>query len=398
MERLAMLKQKLAEKNEARIRRAFAADPELQSMQEQLALKERQYNTAAAGGLKDDARALEKQVKTLRTEIESRQDLLTTADGVAPDMKDLEAFITDTLARMEKDRARNDRIMADHLKELTAKAPAAGSLPAEQKAFAEQLERRQAELNKAREGYAAAVEAAAAEADEDVKSLEAELAAVQAKLDERKKQVAEAARNTLPEDQQRERVALTEASRRALDAAQKADEEAAAAYLANRRSLADAEAQLERVQGQASSFDRENAKAAEASRRVVAVGDEVDQLRRRLDAAIVPVKPTDEHVAVAPQGPDRRVIYVLGTCLVLALVYGPLVAAAPLHPKPQEPAGETLELVDSFDGGVHGFGTVPFAAPAARDADEPALAAARAMEDATDDQHGRRPGGSAVPV
>jgi hypothetical protein len=318
-------------------------------------------------------------------------------------MKELETFIGETLARMEKDRARNDRIMAEHLKELAAKAPAAGSLPEEQKAFAAQLERRQAELNKARQGYAAAVEAAAADVDEDVKDVETELAAVQAKLDERKKQVAEAARKSLTKDQQKERVAVTAVSRRNLDRAQKADEDAAKRYLDNRRELADAEEQLERVKKRTESFDRGNAKAVAAQRKMVALGEEVEQLRKQVEASIVPVKPGDDHVALAPQAPDRRVTYVLGTCLLLALVYGPLVAVAPLHPQRRDEAEAEAALGEHFDAHPNGDGetdgeAVPFAAPAARHPDEPALAAARTAETATDEEHRAREDESPVPV
>ena len=64
-------------------------------------------------------------------------------------MKQLGDLINDFLKQMDQDRVRNDQRMADLLKQLASQAPVAGSLPAEQKAFAEQLNKRQSELNKA---------------------------------------------------------------------------------------------------------------------------------------------------------------------------------------------------------------------------------------------------------
>ena len=375
MERLLMLKRKLAEKNETRIRNAFASDPELQALQETLALKERQVNAANGGGLRDDATALKKEIKGLKMEIESRQDLLTTADGIAPDMKVLEDFINETLARMDSDRARNDRNMAAMLKELAAQAPAAGSLPAEQKAFAEQLERRQAELNKARERYTAAADAAAAEADDEVKAIEGELAAMQAKVDERKKQVADAARKSLTEEQQRERTAETDVRRRDLDRAQKADQAAADAYWANRRTLNDASDELERLTKRAEGLGRQQGEALALERGIKALSAEVDRLRVQRDASVVPIAPTDDDVMLGAAGSDNRPAYMLGAIVALTLVFVPLMLLAPTHPG---------QDVSGFDGHGNGPGDaeVPYAA-AASDPDEAALAAANVVENET---------------
>jgi hypothetical protein len=274
--------------------------------------------------------------------------------------------------------------MAENLKELSAKAPAAGSLPKEQKAFAEQLERRQAELNKARERYTAVAKAAEAEADEVVKDLEGQLSAVQAKIDERKKQVAEAARKSLSADQQKERVATMQAARQKLDAARKADEKASAAYLAHRQTLAKAEDELERLKRRSEAFERGNRDVTLAENRIKAMSDEVERLRQVAATRVVPLKPGEEDVTLAEKRPDSRVTYILGTNFVLGVVFFALVLAAPLDPRQMgsdddDDEEEWSEEPLVSDAG--GDGEVPFAAAAHPDAS--ASAAATAVEEAT---------------
>jgi hypothetical protein len=385
-------------------------------------LKKRQFGSASGTGLKDDARALEKEVKALQVEIESRQDLLTTADGVAPGVKELESLIGDLLKGMEADRVRNDRRMADMMKELASSAPAAGSLPAEQKAFAEQLEKRQAELNKARERYAAAADAAQVEADGQVKELEAELAAAQAKVDERRKQTAEAAKGTLTAQQQRERAAQIEARRRELAAAQKADQAAADAYAMNHKAILDASGELDAVKRRVELAERENAKGRDLEREIAALNAEYERLTQRSAAAVVPLEPLEADVSYNVATTDRRAI-IFGTCLVIAIGFFFLVHFAPLHP--EQPADEhddddefaarVAYPTDAFapalaaihphghaasNGNGNGAADPAFTADAG-DPDQPALAAADAVEDATARarQTGRAPGAeSAVPV
>jgi hypothetical protein len=293
-------------------------------------------------------------------------------------------YITETLKRMEEDRTKNDRRMAEYLRELASQAPAAGSLPAEQKAFAVQLEKRQAELNKARERYAAAADVAAAEADAEVKELEAELAAVQAKADERKKQVATAARTTMTEEQQRQRTAMTDARKRELDRANKAEQQAALASRANRTALIKAEDELERLKKRAGTFGEKNQQANELKKRITALSGEVERVRLQRDASVVPLEPIEEDVVLAGLPTDRRMTYSLGAALVIALGFMPFIVAAPVHPRAGQSEGEDEDGGEfpSPEGGVADF---PFGTtPIARDGDEAADLAARQMEDATE--------------
>lgn len=329
MQRLTELKRKLADKNEARIRAAFAGDSKLQQLSEALAVADRQFHAAKGGGLRDDAAELEKEVAALRQQIADRQDLLTTADGISPEVTELPAIIDDMLARMDADRARNDRRMAEMLKGLASQAPAAGSLPAEQKAFAQQLEARQSELNKARQRYAAAMEAAGAAADAEVREAEAQLAALQAKIDERKKQVAEATRATLSEEQQTARAAATQSRKQELARAEEEDKAAEAAFYENRRLLGDAQHALSLVQKDSEEFDRLNRQAVALDGEITALNKRLDELRQTRDAGVSPVAPIEDHVAVIGAGPDRRWEYALATNFALGAVFFVLVLMAP---------------------------------------------------------------------
>jgi pSer/pThr/pTyr-binding forkhead associated (FHA) protein len=370
MQRLTMLKQKLADKNEARIRQAFSGDKELQALQQTLALKERQHSTAVASGLKRDAEALDGEISKLRQDVEARQDLLTTADGVAPGMKEIEEALNDMLKRMEIDRGRNDRRMADMLQQLAAKAPAAGSLPAEQKAFAQQLEKRQAELNKARETYAAAADAAAAQADEQIKKLETELAAAQAKVDERKKQLATAARKELSQEQQRERQVATAARQRALERAQRADQTAADAYWANRKALTRATEDLDKLKKRSEGLNQLVGKEMELKATITQLSEQIDHLRQKRDASVIPQPPDDESIAMTAAGEDYRVRYVLAANLVLVVVFVALMLLA----VPTTHRDEAYEYNDEFPLAVN-----------PRNPDPDALQAASTVEQATEE-------------
>jgi pSer/pThr/pTyr-binding forkhead associated (FHA) protein len=390
MERLTTLKRNLSDANESRIREAFAADPQLKRLQETLAMKERQRGSAIGGGLKDDERALDKEITALKLEVESRQDLLTTADGVAPRMKQLEDLINDFLKQMDQDRVRNDQRMAELLKQLASQAPVAGSLPAEQKAFAEKLAKRQAELNKAREQYAAAADAAATESDAQLKAMESDLAAAQAKIDERKKQVADAARAELTAEQQKDRTAVTEALRHKLQIAQQEDREAGEAFNRNRQSLEDAKSDLEKAKRSAQQFAKQDADKRQLEDQIKSLSDDVQRLTKQQEAAIIPIKPDDASVGVLNAQQDHRLTYMLGALLAIALLFLPIVLMAPSHPQiaidhdgndgHDGAYAYALDPADTIDD----VSDLPLAAPNASVPDDAALAAAMKVETATD--------------
>jgi pSer/pThr/pTyr-binding forkhead associated (FHA) protein len=390
MERLTTLKRNLSEANESRIREAFAADPDLKKIQQTLAMKERQRNSAAGGGLKDDERALAKEITALKLEVESRQDLLTTADGVAPRMKQLENLINDFLKQMDQDRVRNDQRMAELLKQLASQAPVAGSLPKEQKAFAEQLTKRQAELNKARERYAAAADAAAAESDAQLKGMEGDLAAAQAKVDERKKQVADAARAELSAEQQKDRTAITEALRHKLAIAQREDGEAGEAFNKNRQALEEAKSGLEQAKRSAQQFVKLDVEQRQLTDEIKTLSDEVERLTKQQDAAIIPVRPDEDAVEAKLASADNWLAYMLGALLATVLVFLVPLIMAPSHPELADDyaaEGDGFPVVDAYGNElpaetIDDVSDLPFVSPTAPD--DAALAAALKVETATD--------------
>jgi chromosome segregation ATPase len=357
MQRMTRLKEKLADKNAARIREAFAADGELQRLQEELALRERQHTTALGNGLRQDAAAITKQIQRLKREIGERQDLLTTAGGIGPD-RETQEFLDETLARMAADRERNGRIMSEMLEELAGQAPAAGSLPAEQKKFAESLEQRQAALNDARERYNAAMSAASADADAELRRAEDELASVQAKIDERKKQVAEASRESMTQEQQRARLAATTRQQRQLDRAEEAERAAEAAYKDNVTALRAASNELEQLTARSGRFERESQRAVAVQQEISALGKRVAALQEAQETNVEPVPPEPDHVAVAA-GPDHRREYILGANLALLFGFLVLVMLAPADPSAvgDEDGGDEVPFASaSYDGARNGDG------------------------------------------
>jgi hypothetical protein len=277
--------------------------------------------------------------------------------------------------------------MAELLKQLASQAPVAGSLPAEQKAFAEQLNKRQAELNKARERYAAAADAAASESDATLKSMETDLAAAQAKVDERKKQVADAARTELTAEQQKDRTAMTEALRHRLQLAQQEDREAGDAFNKNRQTLEDAKSDLDKARRSAQQFARQDADKRELDEQIKTLSDEVQRLTKLQEAAIIPIKPGDDDVRATGAAADHRLTYMLGALLAIALLFLPLLVMAPSHPEhvgDDRHDGAYAYAVDPSDTIEH-VSDLPLAAPTASAPDDGALAAAMKVETATAD-------------
>ncbi len=109
-QRLAELRRVLSEKQEARLKSVWAADPELKRMQDDLAVKEHRYNAAAGSGLSDDAKQLQGEIDDLKKQIDARRDLIGTGDIYADEVKDLQTFIDDNLKAMDAERARNDQL------------------------------------------------------------------------------------------------------------------------------------------------------------------------------------------------------------------------------------------------------------------------------------------------
>jgi DNA repair exonuclease SbcCD ATPase subunit len=318
-DRLNSLKGNLAQANNARIREAWANDPDLKNLERELAMKERRRNAAAATpALKAEAAKLQDDIDRINTEIEARRDLLVTADGQAGHIKAIEQILDETLKQMQTSQQKDDQMMRDLLAELSHEAPQLEGLPAEQKAQAEQLEHRSEELNKARAAYTAAMTAATAQADEQIGQAERELTQVQARLDARRNQLVQAASGVLSPEQVRARRLSAEQKRQELAAAKQAEAEARAAYVASQQKLLAAESEAKAVVAQRDGYQNNVNRLSELRGRQQRMKAELDGLEKAAANAIIPKPPGDDAVTVVRE-PDRLrwgLTFVLGTVAV----------------------------------------------------------------------------------
>jgi hypothetical protein len=335
-DRLAEMKRGLADKKESLLKESWGNDPELTRMDRELAIKQRQYGAAVGGELDDEAAKLKAQIDQLTLQIDDRRALLATA--TAPDIEELERFIDASLARLETERAKDDKRMQKLLADLSDEAaPALAKLPAEQKKLAAGLERGSQAVNAARAQYAAAVEAAGEQAAAEAEKLQTEAAQLEAALDARRTQLAAATRKTLTQQEQRARAAEIEGKRQALAAAEQAEADANRQYLGHFQKVLDAKAVLDHLKLD----ERQHTSAADELMKLEAErqdqAERVAAAKAAADRAVVPLPPGENSVS-SKSKPDPRQTYIIGSLLGVALVFTLLIMftarAAPATAEP----------------------------------------------------------------
>ena len=229
--------------------------------------------------------------------------------------------------------------------------------------------------------------------------METDLAAAQAKVDERKKQVADAARTELTAEQQKDRTAMTEALRHKLQLAQQEDREAGEAFNKNRQTMEDVKSDLDKAKRSAQQFARQDADKRELDEQIKTLSDEVQRLTKLQEAAIIPLKPSDDDVHASSAEADHR---------VMSMLYAPARDRARVrtahhngaaHPELVVPADDQPEdaypyAVDHSEA-INDVSDLPLAPPSASLPDDAALAAAMRVETATNAAtapRGRAPG------
>jgi hypothetical protein len=318
-DRLNSLKGILAQENNERIREAWANDPDLKNLERELAMKERRRNAAAGTpGMTAEAAKLKDDIDRINTEIEARRDLLVTADGQAGHIKAIEQALDVTLQQMQSSQQKDDQMMRDLLAELSHEAPQLEGLPAEQKAQAEQLERRSEELNKARAAYTAAMTAAAQQADEQIGGMEKEMTQLRARLEARRGQLVQAASGQLTADQVAARRAMAGQKRQELAAAKQAESDARAEYVASQQKLLAAESEAKALVAQRDGYQSTVNLLGDLRGKQQKLMADLDRAEKAAANAILPKPPGDDAVTVVRE-PDRLrwgLTFVLGTVAV----------------------------------------------------------------------------------
>jgi pSer/pThr/pTyr-binding forkhead associated (FHA) protein len=324
-QRLADLRRELADKQETRLKAAWAADTQLQQMEQDLSVAEHRYNAAVGSGLDADAATLKTEVESLKNQIDARRDLIGTGDIYADEVKSLQQFIDDSLKGMEADRARADMRMGDMLKALAAAAPQMEKLPADQQALEESLNKKLDEINSARQLQAQALAAANPEADAAVKKLEASITELQAKMDARRKQLADDNHKQLTAEQAQERAAALAKAKADLTAAEMEEAEASSAVRANKEQTDAAYSSVEALKAKAANLAADSARLSYLQSQLPDLKSQNEQLLAAWQRIPVPEAPPED-AASATDVHDPRLQMMLISLLGYALLTAGMLA------------------------------------------------------------------------
>ena len=302
---LAQLRQRLSDARESGLRQAWDNDEQLRQFEQQREMRRHQLNTATDSGLADDAARIKGVLDDLDQKIDARRQALST--GVRGGGQ-LQQTVQETIARMEQDRQRDEQQMQQKLSELTSAVSAAAA-----SSGAAGLRPAVTAMQSARQRYAAALAAAGTDTEAEIKKLEARIAERQAKLDMRRRELADSASSSLIGQQQQERAAALAAAQRLFAEVRDAETKAAQAYTDNRKLLS-AERSLRDARGQ----------LAEFSERARQARDDFEDRRAEADKTPVVLEPDENSVAIA-YNPDERVNYLIAaSLLILAMFAVPL--------------------------------------------------------------------------
>jgi DNA repair exonuclease SbcCD ATPase subunit len=338
------LKEDLARDNAARIKRMWDEDAgpglNLKDLQQHLAAAERRYNTAMGVNLPKDAEAIKAEMTQLNKQIKARQDLLASKDLYDPMIKKVQDAANQLVRQMENNRARNEDRLKEALQGLEKARPETEKLPAEQQALAAQLDVSSKALKEAREQYNKTQQEISARSDAMVQGLASQVASQQAKIDDRKKQLAAAAALIPTPEQLAQQAADREHGRQTeyqkkLDGLDKARTAQAEAAEKQDRAVLQFRTVSEQARAADEAADRVRQEAADrqvllpherdAEQQVQAVGT-------RLHNIVEPQKPIESSVTL--EGDDPRMIYVLCVTSVGLLLTIILLALLARHPHP----------------------------------------------------------------
>lgn len=368
-DRLQAFKSQLEEQAQARRAEQWQGDPALRRLQEELEYAKRQFNVATANGLDAEATDAKLQIKLLEERIARRQQELGADPLAVSAILRLEEIIDFTAKAMAEDRVRQEKVFEENTRLL--KQAAIARLPAEQQELARKLESRMAEINAARREFAAALSSETTQPAgnaEEIERLQQQAAEIAARVEARRKQLADATAARLTEQQEQKRQELVRQKEADLASA--------------RQQLADLQEQLSVRHRDRRDVARRVSEASLAGERLVQRQQELEEIEQLLEvwqrtrdakqaelgACVEPLPVSDLDVQLEP-GVDQRWVYATAAGGGLFILFGLLIAAtirAALHeiPVPDLPLAAipvssrlgrpaTVEPIDKTDKDAH---------------------------------------------
>lgn len=328
---LSDFKERLDDQMQARRTEIWASDKGLSDFRSQLDLAERGYNAGLDVGLNRDSpeilAALAK-VNDLKDKIEARKMSLGNDPMFTGLANDLQEMIKINHERLVAARQHIEKDIKDE-EQAFAQRNIVEQLPDTQRTQAAALKASQEHVNELRKQYAAALDSRTAESNASLRELEAKVADLSGKLDERKRVLAtKGAHDLTPQRQAQLKVVLEQKQL----AVKKANEEATdtrklrvnrdralQVAIDKRTESAGARVDLETLnQGLAGADDREG-----QDKRTL------DQRRNELKSLVTIQKPVESDVQILP-GNDDRWRFIAFSEAGLAVVFAGILAALSL--------------------------------------------------------------------
>jgi hypothetical protein len=320
---LTDMQKRMNEMAQARRVAKWAEDKELGDLQTQMDLAQRGYNALTAEGYAQDSkdvRAALAKIQDLNGRIESRRKALADDPVIAKYSEELNELIRVQKNRLEADKAQTEKDIKDAEQEF-AQGAVAQKLSESQKAQAAVLQRQQHAINELRKEYAGALEKKSAESNEAMKALDAQVADLRFKIDERQRVAASEGSKKMTREQE---TALRLELAQKQNSVKLADEQARKSW--EQFHARNTELRLAEASAEDAAKHRPELEAVEArmknepvERQVYENGLEAkkDELKKLVTVA----KPEPNSVKVV-QEKDDRWLYLLGSWLGIVLVFG----------------------------------------------------------------------------
>jgi pSer/pThr/pTyr-binding forkhead associated (FHA) protein len=320
--RLNELKVRMDEKLAARRDDAMKNDPKLKEYLDQKAIKSRQYSAAVGSNLTKDAEEIKADLSLLEQMIKARQTQIGDDQFYVDAIEQLQKIIVTTEKGIVDDRKDTEKVLEQMRLAFAKNQPAKEKLPANEKAAASELEKQLASVEEARKQYAEAAEHANAQADEEIRQMEANAVVLTTKISGRKRQLQADRDKNYEILTSRERQATLTQKQQELARAQAVLATAEAAQKAARTQLTDAATRLTDAQEAGSKRDALMKIHDRTSKEFDQIRDQLEMKQHLVDARPEPKPIAENDVEVVDQGSMRyRWIYTLSSAGVVAALF-----------------------------------------------------------------------------
>jgi pSer/pThr/pTyr-binding forkhead associated (FHA) protein len=177
---------------QSRQQQKWAADPQLQQLQQQLDSAQHRYNAAVGEGIKDPAvlQPLQAEIDDCTTNVKAREAQLGVDPGDVKVADGLNKVIDSLRRKLQNEKDQIDQVLDPLDKQLANLGPQVASLPDAQQNLAKQIQERLTALNDARTNYAQIVAQGQAAPTTRVTELQKQIDDAQDRLERREKDLA----------------------------------------------------------------------------------------------------------------------------------------------------------------------------------------------------------------